>query len=79
MTTDVAGCREVVRDGIEGFCVPRGDVETTALALARLAEDSALRARMGKAARKRFEERFTEERVQVAIARLYRNLVAPSG
>jgi glycosyltransferase involved in cell wall biosynthesis len=78
VTTDVAGCREVARDGIEGFCVPRGDVEATAMALARLAGDAGLRARMGKAARERFEERFTEERVQAAIAKLYRNLMAPS-
>ena len=45
VTTDAPGCREVVRDGIEGFLVPPGDAEAAAQALVRLANDPALRAR----------------------------------
>ena len=75
VTTDAPGCREVVRDGIEGFLVPPGDVEAAAQALVRLANDPALRARMGAAANARFYERFTEAAVQQTVKTLYRSLV----
>ncbi|MBV8751326.1 MAG: glycosyltransferase family 4 protein [Hyphomicrobiales bacterium] len=74
VATDVTGCREVVRDGIEGFLVPRGDVDAAASALARLAGDAVLRARMGAAAHARFQERFTEEAVIRAMTALYAEL-----
>jgi glycosyltransferase involved in cell wall biosynthesis len=75
VATDVAGCREVVRDGKEGILVPLGDIEATALALTRLAADPALRARMGAAANARFRERFTAEAVRQTVRDLYRALV----
>src|SRR5580698_2013654 len=64
VATDVAGCREVVRDGQEGILVPRGDSEATAQALVKLAADPTLRARMGVAAYARFRERFTADAVR---------------
>jgi glycosyltransferase involved in cell wall biosynthesis len=78
IATDVPGCREVVRDGVEGFLVPPGEAEQAAQALVRLAGDAALRARMGAAAHARFRERFTEEAVGAAVSRLYAGL-APLG
>ena len=75
IATDVAGCREIVRDGIEGLLVKPGDVESVCLALARLAEDKTLRAQMGNAARTRFEERFTEAAVCSTIIDLYQRLL----
>lgn len=74
VATDVVGCREVVRDGIEGLLVPCGDVEATARALVRLAADQGLRTLLGRAARARFEARFTEQAVQATMAGLYRRL-----
>jgi glycosyltransferase involved in cell wall biosynthesis len=71
------GCRDVVRDGKEGFVVPPGDTEAAAAALAKLAGDAALRARLGAAANARFHERFTEDAVKVAVADLYRSLLRP--
>jgi glycosyltransferase involved in cell wall biosynthesis len=80
VTTDVTGCREVVRDGVEGFLVPPGDEEAAARALVKLATDPALRARLGAAARARFEERFTAEAVKRKVRDLYRSLGAtPAG
>jgi len=73
IATDVTGCREVVRDGIEGILVPLGDIEAATDALARLGADPALRGRMGEAARARFLERFTEEAVMKTAATLYRS------
>jgi glycosyltransferase involved in cell wall biosynthesis len=78
VTTDMPGCRDVVRDGKEGLLVPAGDIEAAALAIARLAGDPALRARLGAAAHVRFVERFTEDAVTLAVADLYRSLVQPA-
>ena len=78
VTTDMPGCRDVVRDGKEGFIVPPGDIEAAALAIAKLAGDPALRARLGAAANARFQERFTEDAVKFAVANLYRSLVRPA-
>src|SRR5262249_22419466 len=61
VTSDVTGCREVVRDGVEGLLVPLGDADAAVRALVRLAADAELRARLGAAANARFRERFTEE------------------
>jgi glycosyltransferase involved in cell wall biosynthesis len=71
VTSNVVGCREVVRDGVEGLLVPLGDVEAAAWALARLAGDPTLRAQMGRAGRARFEQKFTEAAVMQAVSRLY--------
>ena len=80
VTTDVTGCREVVRDGIEGFLVPPGDEEAAAHALTVLAADSVLRAKFGAAARARFEQRFTAQAVKQKVRNLYQSLsVRPDG
>lgn len=51
VTTDVPGCREVVRDGENGLLVPVRDGPATAAAIERLLSDDALRERMGKRSR----------------------------
>jgi glycosyltransferase involved in cell wall biosynthesis len=61
--TDIRGCREVVRDGVEGFLVPVRDPVRLADAIVRLLEDPMLRRRMGVAARSRAEDLFDERRV----------------
>jgi glycosyltransferase involved in cell wall biosynthesis len=74
VATDVTGCRAVVRDGVEGLLVPLGDADAAARALARLAGDPGLRARMGEAAHARFRARFTEEAVMRTMTALYAGL-----
>jgi glycosyltransferase involved in cell wall biosynthesis len=78
VTTDMPGCRDVVRDGQEGLIVPPRDVEAAALAIVRLSGDAALRTRLGAAAHARFQEGFTEDAVKAAVADLYRSLVQPA-
>jgi glycosyltransferase involved in cell wall biosynthesis len=51
--TDIGHVRSVVRDGIDGFLVPPGDLSAFADRLHRLITDAALAARMGAAARAR--------------------------
>ena len=79
VVTDIRGCREVVRDGIEGILVPVRDPERLASAIGRLVEDPALRARMGAAARERAVERFDERRVMDLLVERYRELLRRKG
>jgi glycosyltransferase involved in cell wall biosynthesis len=76
IATDVPGCREVVRDGLEGLLVPPRQAEAAALAMRRLATDERLRQRMGEAAHIRFRQYFTEAHVREKIGGLYRSLAA---
>lgn len=75
LTTDVPGCRELIRDGVEGLLVPPRDPASVATAIARLAGDRALVHRMGAAARRRFEEHYTVDRVMEQMAAVYRSLL----
>ncbi|HEX8165051.1 MAG TPA: glycosyltransferase family 4 protein [Beijerinckiaceae bacterium] len=76
VTTDVPGCRRLVRDGVEGLLVPPGDPAALAGVFQRLAADPALVARMGEAARERILDGFTERDVMAAVKRVYAALLA---
>lgn len=75
VVTDVAGNRDFVRNGVEGFLVPPGDPAALAEALARLAWDADLRRRMGMAARQRVLGGYTESHVQHSVLEAYRSLL----
>jgi glycosyltransferase involved in cell wall biosynthesis len=77
VATNVAGCREVVRDGQEGILVPCGDTEAAAGALTTLAADPDLRYRLGAAANARFHERLTADAVGQKVRNLYLSLAPP--
>ena len=77
VTTDVPGCRTLVRDGVEGRVVPANDVGSLAEALATLAGRPDLVARMGEAARTRVLDGFTERDVMEAVKRLYVSILSP--
>lgn len=48
LTTDTNGCRETVKDGVNGFLVPVGDARKLAEKMAAFIEDPTLAARMGE-------------------------------
>lgn len=76
LTTDVPGCRTLVRDGTEGLLVPADDAPALAAAMLRLSADPALVAAMGEAARRRIlEGGFTEAAVARAVSGLYAELL----
>ena len=58
ITTDAPGCRETVKDGLNGFLVPIKDVTALAEKMMELYNNPALCAEMGKAGRKMTEEKF---------------------
>ncbi|MGH2785755.1 MAG: glycosyltransferase [Actinomycetota bacterium] len=77
--TDIRGCREVARDGIEGLLVPPKDPARLYDAVMRLARDGDLRKRMGAAARERALTRFDERRVEDIVVREYHTLLGRAG
>jgi glycosyltransferase involved in cell wall biosynthesis len=72
VTTDVPGCRDVVRDGDNGFLVPPRDSRSLADALARLIENPELQRQMGARSRARAEQEFAMDGVVQQILALYR-------
>ena len=67
----VAGIPDVVTDGVDGVLVAPGDVAALAEALARLAGDPALRARLGAAARDTVTERLSWPRAARTFEETY--------
>jgi glycosyltransferase involved in cell wall biosynthesis len=61
-----------VRDGREGIIVPAGDVSALGDAIARLRDDAALRAELGRNGRRRYEEAYGNEAFYRALSELAR-------
>jgi glycosyltransferase involved in cell wall biosynthesis len=76
VTTDVPGCRDLVRDGDNGLLVPLHDAPALAGAIERLAGDAALRARMGARARVLVEQNYSDAHVVAQMLSLYRRAIA---
>lgn len=76
VTTDMPGCRDVVRDGENGFLVQPRDAEALRVALSRLIEDKELRRRMGEAGRRKAETEFDVRLVINATLSLYEDLLS---
>lgn len=70
VASDIAGYRDVVRDGVDGILTPRDDARALAEALRRLALDPHRRATMARAARER-AERFAWPRVAAEVYEVY--------
>ena len=74
VATDVPGCRAVVADGETGILVPPDDAAALASALEKLLKDREMRLRMGAAARRTAETRFSADAIGHATVDLYRRL-----
>jgi glycosyltransferase involved in cell wall biosynthesis len=75
VATSVGGNPEVVEEGVTGLLVPPSDPVRLAAAIDRLLADPELAARFGRAGRRRYEERFTIDRMVQQMMRLYRRLL----
>lgn len=71
----VGGLPEIVLDGVTGILVDNDPAEIAA-AVARLAADRELAARLGAAGRRMVEERFTIERTAAATLEAYRRVLS---
>lgn len=77
VTTDVPGCRDIVRDGENGLLVPAHDVEALVDALRRLIGDPDLRKRMGKRGREIVIAEFSLQQVIDSTLAVYGELTSP--
>jgi len=75
VATDVPGCREIARAGVNALLVPPDDAPALAAALAALAADAELRRRFGEASRRLVESDLAQEAVGAATVALYRGLM----
>ena len=76
ISSDAAGCREVVREGVNGLIVPVRDHVSLAQAMQKLGHDADLRERFGRAARAKAEAVFSIEEVVIHTFRVYEELLA---
>jgi glycosyltransferase involved in cell wall biosynthesis len=79
VATDVPGCREIARRGVNALLVPPDDAEALAAALAQLAADGALRLRLGAAGRALVEAEFSAAAVGAQTVALYHRLLDEVG
>jgi glycosyltransferase involved in cell wall biosynthesis len=79
VATDVPGCREVVEDGVNGFLVPRQDVDALEGAIDKLCDDPRMREEMGKRAREKVLREFDEGIVIGETLKVYDELLLGVG
>jgi glycosyltransferase involved in cell wall biosynthesis len=74
VATDAPGCREIAIANETALTVPVDDVEALADAMARMADDQAMREKFGKAARALVESKFSAEAIGSETVALYDKL-----
>ncbi len=75
VSTDVGGSREVISTGINGFLVPPKAPKAMGDAILKLLADEELRNRIGKAARKTIEDRYTWDKITDRFEEHYQRLL----
>lgn len=69
VTTDAPGCRETVREGVNGFLVPVRDVAALAIAMEKFILGPELVTRMGGKSRELAEEKYDVIKVNAALVK----------
>jgi sugar transferase (PEP-CTERM/EpsH1 system associated) len=75
VVTEVGGNPELVRHGIDGLHVPRGDAGATARALLRILDDPVAASVLGSSARQRVVEHYQLDATVKAYLELYQKLI----
>lgn len=79
VATAVGGNVRLIEDGVNGLLVPPGEPMRLAAAISRLLSDPALAARLGAAARRRAEERYSRAAMVRRFEAFYLNLTGGQG
>ena len=77
IVSDLPGLREVVEDGVSGIVVKAGDAADLANAIQGLLDDPRKRDQLGMQARRRIEDRFTEERQVSGLVDVVTRVIQP--
>ncbi len=76
ITTDLPGCKDVVRDDWNGYLVPPRDATSLATAILKLLQNPAQRKEMGARSKLHVAENFSLDRVADAYANIYNRVLA---
>ncbi|MEP7029777.1 MAG: glycosyltransferase family 4 protein [Pseudolabrys sp.] len=71
VASDVPGCREIARHGLNALLVPPDDAAALAAAIEQLSNDPALRRQFGQAGRQLVEQQFSSGRIGQQTVALY--------
>jgi glycosyltransferase involved in cell wall biosynthesis len=74
ITSDVGGCSELVKEGINGLLVKAGDIEALRKAIGSLAADFEMQRKFGEASRAIYERKFSSARMVSDIIGVYNKL-----
>ena len=74
VTTNTVGCREVVKDGVNGYLVPIKDSHSLSLAIEKLIKDKDLRLKMGDKSLKIAISEFSSEIINSQTIKIYNEL-----
>jgi glycosyltransferase involved in cell wall biosynthesis len=75
VATDVPGCREIVRHGVNGLLVPPKDARALAAAISSLVEDRSFRQEAGRRGRQIVDEEFSLARIAGETISAYREVI----
>ena len=78
VATDLRGCREIVRPGVNGILVAPGDPQALSSAVETLLRSPALRERYGQAGRQLVLAEFSEDLVVSQTLGIYERLLTPT-
>ena len=76
VTTDMRGCHDICRDGVNGFLIPPRDVGALAESLEKLLVNPALQRQMGDAGRAIVLRDFSDEQVVSQTLGIYQSLLS---
>ena len=74
VTTNAVGCRDVVKDGINGYLVPIKDSDKLAVALEKLIKNKEKREKMGKESLKIVKENFASSIIIDKTIKIYKEM-----
>lgn len=75
VATTVGGNADVISNGVNGFLVPPRSPGEMSKKIATLLDDASLRRKIGNAARKTIEERYTWDRITDNVLRSYQEII----